>query len=97
MTNNFKVKSLILAMGVAFVSTPDDDAQVMVVVGSRSAPRSVGDSPVPIDVISASDLMSDGASDLSTLLRTATPSYNVNDQGISDGRVDYCFFRRRCC
>jgi len=95
MTNNFKVKSLILAMGVAFVSTPvfaedeasedDDDAQVMVVVGSRSAPRSVGDSPVPIDVISASDLMSDGASDLSTLLRTATPSYNVNDQGISDG------------
>ncbi|PCI65914.1 MAG: TonB-dependent receptor [Gammaproteobacteria bacterium] len=94
MTNNFKVKGLVLAMGMTFASTPvfaadedgaDDDGQIMVVVGSRAAPRSVGDSPVPIDVISAADLMANGATDMSTLLRTMTPSYNVNDQGISDG------------
>ncbi len=94
MTNNFKMKSLVVAMGMTIASMPvfaedeansDDDAQIMVVVGSRSAPRSVGDSPVPIDVISSDELMSNGASDMSTLLRTVSPSYNVNDQGISDG------------
>jgi len=94
MTNNFKVKGIVLAMGMTFASTPvfaadedavDDDAQTMVIVGSRAAPRSIGDSPVPIDVIGADELQSNGASDMSTLLRTASPSYNVNDQGISDG------------
>ena len=61
MTNQFKVKSLILAMGVTFASVPvyaeeaeaeEEEAQTMVIVGSRAAPRSVGDSPVPVDVIS---------------------------------------------
>lgn len=93
MTNNFKVKSLILAMGVTFASTPAyaadeaeaDSGETMVIVGSRAAPRSVGDSPVPIDVISAEELLANGSTDMSTLLRTMTPSYNVNDQGISDG------------
>jgi iron complex outermembrane receptor protein len=56
-----------------------------VVVGSRAAPRSVADSPVPIDVISGSELMANGPSDMATLLRTVTPSYNVNAQAISDG------------
>jgi len=94
MPNNIKLKSLVVAMGMAFASIPvlaaevetdEDSGQVMVVVGSRAAPRSVGDSPVPIDVISADDLMANGVTDMSSLLRTATPSYNVNDQGISDG------------
>ena len=62
-----------------------DDAEVIVVVGSRAAPRSVADSPVPIDVISGSELMANGPSDMATLLRTVTPSYNVNAQAISDG------------
>ncbi|MDQ7048369.1 MAG: TonB-dependent receptor [Enterobacterales bacterium] len=96
MTNNFKMKSLVIAMGMGMtiMSAPtfaadedaaSDDAQTMVIVGSRSAPRSVGDSPVPIDVISAEELLANGSSDMSSLLRTVTPSYNVNDQGISDG------------
>ena len=62
-----------------------DDAEVIVVVGSRAAPRSVADSPVPIDVISGNELMANGPSDMATLLRTVTPSYNVNAQAISDG------------
>jgi iron complex outermembrane receptor protein len=93
MTNQFKVKSLVLAMGMAVVSMPvfaaeeapaDDDSQVMVVVGSRSAPRSVGDSPVPVDVISAEEMMSNGTSDMTSLLAQAAPSFNVGAQPISD-------------
>jgi iron complex outermembrane receptor protein len=94
MTNQFKVKSLILAMGVAFASTPvlaedeaqgdDDDAQVMVVIGSRAAPRSVGDSPVPVDVISGDEFQKNGAQDMVSMLASVVPSFNVNAQPISD-------------
>jgi iron complex outermembrane receptor protein len=81
-------------MGMTSVALPvfaaDDtsnleDPETIVVVGSRAAPRSVADSPVPIDVISGSELMANGPSDMATLLRTVTPSYNVNAQAISDG------------
>jgi iron complex outermembrane receptor protein len=94
MLNKFKLKSLVVAMGLAFVSAPiyaaeeaeaEDENEVVVIVGSRSAPRSVGDSPVPVDVISGDELLANGSSDMSSLLRTVTPSYNVNAQSISDG------------
>ena len=94
MPNHFKLKSLVVAMGMAFVSAPiyaaeeEADAaedEVVVIVGSRSAPRSVGDSPVPVDVISGDELLANGTSDMASLLRTVTPSYNVNAQAISDG------------
>ncbi|MFT5450763.1 MAG: iron complex outermembrane receptor protein [Enterobacterales bacterium] len=93
MSNNFKLKSLVVAMGLAFVSAPiyaadeadAEENEVVVVVGSRAAPRSVGDSPVPVDVISGEELLANGTSDMSSLLRTVTPSYNVNAQSISDG------------
>ncbi|MBV1908744.1 MAG: TonB-dependent receptor [Kangiellaceae bacterium] len=93
MTNNFKVKSLILAMGVTLMSAPvyaedeaaaEDEGQVMVVVGSRAAPRSVGDSPVPVDVISAEEMMANGTSDMTSLLAQVAPSFNVGAQPISD-------------
>ena len=94
MTNNFKMKSLVIAMGMTLMSAPtfaadeansDEDAQTMVIVGSRSAPRSVGDSPVPVDVISADELMANGTSDMTSLLSTVAPSFTVNAQAISDG------------
>jgi iron complex outermembrane receptor protein len=94
LSNKFIIKNLVIAMGMTYVTLPaiaaeeqskKDDAEVIVVVGSRAAPRSVADSPVPIDVISGSELMANGPSDMATLLRTVTPSYNVNAQAISDG------------
>ena len=65
MQPKFKLKSLVVAMGMALVSAPiyaaeEDDAaedEVVVIVGSRAAPRSVGDSPVPVDVISGDELL----------------------------------------
>ena len=46
----------------------------VVVVGSRGAPRSVGDSPVPVDVISADELGKAGSNDLMMQLQGAVPS-----------------------
>ena len=53
-------------------------------VGSRGAPRSVGDSPVPVDVISADELSKAGSNDLMMQLQGAVPSLNVHLQPISD-------------
>ena len=55
-----------------------------VVVGTRARPRTVAESPVPVDVLSASDLTSQGAVNLQDQLRTIVPSFSVNTQPISD-------------
>ena len=70
----------------------DDEVQVLlegyteetVVVGTRAQPRTVAESPVPVDVLSASDLASQGAVNLQDQLRTIVPSFSVNTQPISD-------------
>ena len=56
----------------------------LVVVGSRARPRTVTESPVPVDVISEEDLVLQGDTDMANLLRNVVPSYNVNIQPISD-------------
>ena len=64
-----------------------DEALVLeglVVVGSRAQPRTVTESPVPVDVIPAGDIVNQGGTDFADLLRNVTPSFNVNVQPISD-------------
>ena len=53
-----------------------------VVVGSRAEPRSATESAVPVDVLSASDLLSSGTGDLKDQLRTIIPSFAVNTQPV---------------
>lgn len=54
------------------------------VVGSRAAPRSVNDSPVPIDIIGGDELGRNGATDMLDMLASTVPSFNVRAQPISD-------------
>lgn len=54
------------------------------VVGSRAAPRSVAESPVPIDIIGADELAKNGSTDMLDLLQASVPSFNVRQQPISD-------------
>jgi len=65
----------------------DDEAAVqetITVLGSRRAGRSADDTIAPIDVISADELNRQGDVDLLNVLRTSVPSFNVNEQPISD-------------
>ena len=55
----------------------------VVVVGSRARPRSVTESPVPIDAIPFRDVASQGATTLDYKLRTLVPSFNVATHPIS--------------
>jgi iron complex outermembrane receptor protein len=54
------------------------------VVGSRAAPRSVGDSPVPVDIIGGEELSKAGGDDMLELLKGSVPSLNVHQNPISD-------------
>ncbi len=62
----------------------DGFTEETVVVGSRGQPRTVAASPVPVDVLSTSDLTNQGVVNLQDQLRTVVPSFAVNTQPISD-------------
>ena len=80
------IAAAIIAGGVVLPAAAETTATLeeVVVVGSRGAPRSVGDSPVPVDVISADELGRAGSNDLMMQLQSAVPSLNVHLQPISD-------------
>ena len=65
----------------------DSDAQLeqIIVTGSRGRPRTVSDSPVPIDVFTSEDLRAVSYSDTNDILKTLVPSFNLGRQPISDG------------
>ncbi len=55
-----------------------------IVVGSRHAPRSEKESAAPVDVLNADELRTQAAVDMDDMLRTLTPSYNIQRHGIDD-------------
>ncbi len=59
----------------------------MVVTGSRRRQRTVTDSMVPIDILSSTDLQTQGAAagDMNDILSTLLPSFNVTRFPIDDG------------
>jgi iron complex outermembrane receptor protein len=87
----FQPKLIAVAVAMAAVggvSTPSfaqsEALEEIVTIGTRGKPRSATSSVAPVDVISASDFVSQGGVDTSNLLRNVVPSFNVNDQPISD-------------
>ncbi|WP_445425771.1 MULTISPECIES: TonB-dependent receptor plug domain-containing protein [unclassified Alishewanella] len=57
----------------------------IIVTGTRVAGRSVSDTAVPIDIISAENLTRAGSTELNQVLSTALPSFNFPRPGLSDG------------
>ncbi|MCP4984484.1 MAG: TonB-dependent receptor [Colwellia sp.] len=92
MSFKYPMTTLALAVSVALGSTPlfaeekaaIKDVERIAVVGTRSAPRSVADSPVPIDIVGGDELGKNASSDMLDMLQAAVPSFNVRQQPISD-------------
>ncbi|MBL4765020.1 MAG: TonB-dependent receptor [Colwellia sp.] len=95
MTIKFRTTTLALAVSVALGTVPlyaaaeansvkEEQVERIAVVGSRGAPRSVDDSPVPIDLIGAEELERSGNTDMLELLKGTVPSFNVHTNPISD-------------
>lgn len=56
----------------------------ILVIGTRRHVHSIKDTPSPVEVIPGEDLTDQGTGDISNLIRTMVPSYNVSTQPISD-------------
>lgn len=95
MSTKFRATTLALAVGVALGTAPsyaaeeaesvkEEKVERIAVVGSRGAPRSVNDSPVPIDIIGGDELAKGGNTDMLELLKGSVPSLNVHSNPISD-------------
>ena len=93
MSSHFKTTTLALAVSFALGSShsyaaeeagSDESFEKIAVVGSRAAPRSIADSPVPIDIIGAEELTRSGNTDMLEILKGTVPSLNVHANPISD-------------
>ncbi|MEL8056869.1 MAG: TonB-dependent receptor plug domain-containing protein, partial [Pseudomonadota bacterium] len=65
-------------------ASEDLELDTVVSIGSRVPSRSALDTPAPVDVLPGDEFVNQGTNDITDILRTAVPSYNVNTQPISD-------------
>ena len=61
------------------------DQATIVVTGTRRTDRTVADSPVPVDVISAESLSHSGHTEINRALTQEVPSFNFPQPAITDG------------
>src|SRR5574341_1088589 len=61
-----------------------ESKEIVVVVGTRATSRTVTDSPLPIDVISAQDLTFTGQNTFDKTLQYRVPSFNVSQTPVND-------------
>ena len=79
---------LALPFGISSVPAFAESEAVIeevVVTGVRGKPRTVRESPVPVDVFSSQDLEDVAFTDMNDILRTLVPSYGLEREAISDG------------
>lgn len=62
-----------------------DDSALIIVTGTRRTDRTVADSTVPIDVISAESLSNSGTTETNRLLNNLVPSFNFPQPSLTDG------------
>ena len=74
--------------GIAFAqeeAEAAEDSATIIVTGTRRTDRTVADSTVPIDVISAESLVNSGATETNRLLNNLVPSFNFPQPSLTDG------------
>jgi iron complex outermembrane receptor protein len=71
------------------VLATDNILSEVVVTGNRSKPRTILDSPVPIDNIGLQELKSSGQTSVDQMLTYKIPSYNSSTQAISDATAHF--------
>jgi iron complex outermembrane recepter protein len=89
---NVSTRALIIGLGLtAFSATayaqnaPTKEADTVVVTGTRVAQRSVLNTAAPVDVVTSSQLATQGSAELNQQLAVALPSFNFPRPAITDG------------
>jgi iron complex outermembrane recepter protein len=65
--------------------TPVSNEQTIIVTGTRTANRTVANSPVPVDVIGADQIANIGQTETNRILNQLVPSFNFPSPSIADG------------
>lgn len=73
------------AQDTATPPTTDDANTTIIVTGTRASARTLADSPVPVDVVSAEALTRSGFTETNRLLNEQIPSFNFPQPSITDG------------
>jgi len=63
----------------------EQEVEVIAIIGSRVAGRTVEDLPVPVDILSAEALFNTGQTEVGRMLQAIAPSFNFSSSSISDG------------
>ncbi|MGA1207986.1 MAG: hypothetical protein ACO31Z_09530, partial [Litorivicinaceae bacterium] len=79
------VGAFALSVGVASSASAEEALEEVVVTGSRAQPRTVEDSPIPVDVFSQAELEETGYTDANEVIKTLVPSFSIEREPISDG------------
>ena len=69
----------------AIAQDTDADLEEIIITGSRARPRTVSDSPVPVDVFNTETIREVAFTDTNDVIKTLVPSFNISRQPISDG------------
>ena len=80
--------SLVFAPAQLLAQTAETAAEAtdtIIVTGTRRVDRVVTDSPVPVDVITATALQNSGSTETNRLLRDLVPSFNFPQPSVTDG------------
>jgi len=97
MTNKFRNHTLALSISLALSSysviaaaeKPEsaevDNVEKISILGSRVSTRTITDSAVPVDIITADDLTRSGFTELGQSLQASAPSFNFSRTQVSDG------------
>ncbi len=64
---------------------PTSKSDIIIITGTRTEGRSVADSPVPVDVLTAEAIEDISFTDTNDIIKTLVPSYTIARQPISDG------------
>jgi len=67
----------------------DQELDEVVITGNRAKPRTILDSPVPIDNIDVKELENSGNPTIERMLTFKVPSFNAQNQAISDATAHY--------
>ena len=83
------VSAMLVFSPAAFAQDSGDEVasegEAIIVTGTRRNDRTVADSPVPVDVISAETLTASGYTETNRLLSEQVPSFNFPQPSITDG------------
>jgi iron complex outermembrane receptor protein len=71
-----------------------NEAQSVIVTGTRSLKRTVADSEAPVDILTAKDLQASGSSELGEALNRLLPSLNFPRPAVADGT--FCHASGNC-